>query len=216
MTGCEALVGVALFACLARDPACLPPEHRAHQPVLVAIAERESGFRPYALRDEATGESRFYATREEAVREAVRRDALGHVIGLGMFQITFRSNWARHFGPVAGPRVTDQIAHAYDPCANMAAGASHYAADWARAGAALQLYNSNRVDGAPAYAAGVLRRVQALAVRPSDDLAPAGARPVPSVPPKPAGAVDLLHPDEADEPPRDANDSALITEGDQP
>ncbi len=194
MSGCGELVGLTLFACLARDPACLPVEHRGHLDVLRAIAERESGFRPYALRDEAMGESRFYVTRDEAIREATRRDALGHPLGLGMFQITFRSNWARHFAPAVGPRVADQIGRAYEPCANMAAAAAHFAADWERAGVALQYYNSNKPSGAPGYAAGVLGRLPALRLAerglptPADLVAPSPA--VAPAPPPCAPAWD--------------------------
>ena len=52
MTGCEALAGAALFACLARDPVCLPDEHRHLYDDLAAIAEQESGHNPRAIRDE--------------------------------------------------------------------------------------------------------------------------------------------------------------------
>jgi type IV secretion system protein VirB1 len=120
MTGCEALAGLALFACVARDPACLPPEHAPLLATLAAIAEQESGFRPFAIRDEATGESLFPATQAEAVRIAAARDIRGHTLGLGWFQITHRANWRRH-------GLT--IATALEPCANLRAGAAHYAAD---------------------------------------------------------------------------------------
>lgn len=148
MTGCEALAGLALFACVARDPRCLPDEHRRLLPELAAVAERESGFRPFAIRDEATGESLFPATRAEAVAVAATRDAAGRTLGLGWFQITHRANWRRH-----GLTVET----AFDPCENMRAGAAHVAANLRDA--AFQLYNSGRVGGAPGYAAAVARRV---------------------------------------------------------
>jgi hypothetical protein len=152
MTGCEALAGLALFACIARDPRCLPDEHRRLLPELTAVAERESGFRPFAIRDETTGESLFPATRTEAVAIAAARDAAGRTLGLGWFQITHRANWRRH---------SLTVETALDPCENMRAGAAHLAGNLRDA--AFQLYNSGRVGGAPGYAAAVARRVPHLA-----------------------------------------------------
>jgi type IV secretion system protein VirB1 len=148
MTGCEALVGLALFACIARDPSCLADEHRRLLPELAAVAERESGFRPFAIHDEATGESLFPATHSEAVAVAIARDTAGHTLGLGWFQITHRANWRRH-------GLT--IETALEPCENMRAGAAHLAGNLQDA--AFQLYNSGRVGGAPGYAAAVARRM---------------------------------------------------------
>lgn len=166
VTGCEALVGAALFVCLARDPACLPEQHRDHLPLLRAIAERESRFNPYALRVEATrdapGHSLFFASAAEAIAHAVAWNGRGRTTGLGWFQVTHHRNWDWHFGPVPDPRDRSaQIRRAFDPCANMAAGAAHFAANWQQAGVALQYYNSGRPNGAPVYASGVLRRVLA-------------------------------------------------------
>ena len=118
ITGCEILAGAALFACLARDPACLPDEHRHLRDDLAAIAEQESGHNPRAIRDERTGESLFPATLAEAVRIATERDALGHVVGLGLMQITHRSNWQGHGLTIAA---------ALDGCRSLRAGAAHYA-----------------------------------------------------------------------------------------
>lgn len=176
---CATLAGAALFACLAADPACLPVEHRVHLGVLRAIAERESGFNPRAIRDERTGESLFPPTRDEAVRIATERDAAGRLLGLGWFQITGRPNWRRH-----GLTITS----AFDPCTNMRAGAAHYAADWDRAAVALQFYNSGRPDGAPGYAAAVMRRVAARGGEGafSRPVAPA---PVPAPPPGQGGTL---------------------------
>ncbi|MGG5810542.1 transglycosylase SLT domain-containing protein [Falsiroseomonas sp. CW058] len=172
MTGCEALAGLALFACVARDPRCLPDEHRRLLPELAAVAERESGFRPFAIRDEVTGESLFPMTRAEAVAVAAARDAAGRTLGLGWFQITHRANWRRH-----GLTVETAL----DPCENMRAGAAHLAGNLRDA--AFQLYNSGRPGGAPGYAAAVARRIgqhaAALAAGPDG---PAGAATAP-VPP---------------------------------
>ncbi|MCB4824662.1 transglycosylase SLT domain-containing protein [Roseicella aerolata] len=171
MTGCEAFAGLALFACLARDPRCLPDEHRRLLPELTAVAERESGFRPFAIRDEATGESLFPKTRAEAVAIAATRDAAGRTLGLGWFQITHRANWRRH-----GLTVETAL----DPCENMRAGAAHLAG--VLRDAAFQLYNSGRVGGAPGYAVAVARRVghHAAALAAGN---PPGAAPAPVPPP---------------------------------
>jgi type IV secretion system protein VirB1 len=174
MTGCEALVGLALFACVAHDPRCLANEHRRLLPELAAVAERESGFRPFAIRDEATEESLFPATRPEAVAIASARDAAGHTLGLGWFQITHRANWRRH-------GLT--IETALDPCENMRAGAAHLAANLRDA--AFQLYNSGRVGGAPGYAAAVARRVGNHAAALAADGIPRAAMAPVSPPPLP-------------------------------
>ena len=177
MSVCAALAGAALFACLADDPACLPVEHRKWRDDLRGIAEQESALRPHAIRDERTGESLFPATHAEAVRIATERDAQGRTLGLGLMQITHRSNWARH-------GLT--IATALDPCASLRAGAAHYDRD-VRA-AAMSRYNSGRLDGAPGYAAAVMRRVAARRGEGafSRPVAPA---PVPAPPPPQGGTL---------------------------
>jgi len=173
MTGCEALAGLALFACMARNPRCLPPEHAPLLPYLAAVAEQESGFRPLAIRDEATGESLFPATREEAVRIATERNARGHTLGLGWFQITHRANWRRH-------GLT--IATALEPCANMRAGAAHYAADLHDAAA--RRFNSGRVADAPPRTVAYARRVTAAAERMRGALAAEAGPPALPAPPE--------------------------------
>lgn len=151
MLACATLTGIALFDCLAANPACLPPAHARHLPILRAIMQQESGGNPYALRDETTKQSLFLANRADAEREARQRHAAGHTLGLGWFQITHQSNWIRHWGSVEAA-----LANAFDPCSNMRAGATHFAVDYA---AALARYNSGSFTGAPGYASAVLRRV---------------------------------------------------------
>ena len=180
MTGCETLAAAALFACLARDPDCLPEQHRHLEADLLAIAQQESGIRPWIVRDETTGEGKAFGSKDEAVNFAIDRDALGHLLGLGMFQITGKANIVAH-------RLT--IATALDGCRNMRAGADHYAGNLRSA--ALQLYNSGRINGAPRYAASVMGRLGAVA-----PLAPS------SPPPRDgrgsAGAPSVLTPYNAD------------------
>lgn len=167
---CAALLGIQLFTCLSGQPQCLPPPLILEFPLLrqdlAALAEQESGFNAWAIRDEMTGESLFPLSRAAADREVTWRDDAGHVLGVGMFQITGRANWRRH-----GLSRQDLT----DPCQNMAAGAAHYA-DNLRS-AARQLYNSGRTTGAPLYAAQVADRRARLAHL-------LDARPAPSPPPK--------------------------------
>lgn len=140
---------------------------------LVATAFQESGVRgtgtvhPFAIRDETTSESLFPATRDEAVRMARERDAAGHVLGLGIFQVTGRQNWA-------ADGIT--VETAFDACSNVRAGVRHYGRDLTAAIAAMNMasarYNSGLFDGAPGYVRAVAALQSAL---PSD----AGALAVP-------------------------------------
>ncbi len=167
MTGCEAMVGLALFACLARNPACLPPEYARYRDDLAGIAEQESRFSPWAIRDETTKESIFPATRAEAVREVNRRIALKRTLGIGMFQVTGAAN--REFHNVTPIDLLN-------PCKAMRAGAAHFALDVRRS--ALSRYNSGSANGAPAYAASVMARVERL--RPALSILSVPARVVPT------------------------------------
>jgi type IV secretion system protein VirB1 len=169
MTGCDGAVTVALFACLTQQPRCLPLEHQRHLPELTAIVAQESGFAPFAIRDETTGESLFPRSLDEAVALSTARDAAGHVLGLGWFQITHRATW-RRYGLT--------VETALDPCENMRAGAAHWVDSLRHA--ALQRYNSGRTDGAPGYAAQVVRRL----ARPAASPGPA-TQPVILPPPSP-------------------------------
>ncbi len=157
VTGCEAMVGLALFACLARNPACLPPEYARYRDDLAGIVEEESKWNPYAIRDETTNESLFPATRAEAVRQVNRRIATGNVLGLGLTQITGKANREFH-----GLTPIDLL----NPCKALKAGARHYAGDMSAA--AMRRYNGgNRgmaglIPASNAYAVRVTARVERL------------------------------------------------------
>lgn len=142
MTGCAASAGLALFACLARDPACLPVDRRPLLPVLEAMGWQESGHRDWALRDETTGESLFFRTGAEAVAAARSRRARGHLLGYGRFQITGDANLARH-------GLTPETA--FLPCPNLRAAAEHLAAG-------IRRYNGSG-PAAERYARQVVARV---------------------------------------------------------
>ena len=140
MAGCASLTGLALVRCLAADTACLPPAHRPLLPVLEAMAERESGFRPLAIRDEATSEGIYPATLADAVRIARERRARGHLLGIGLMQLT---------SPEALRGLTDEAA--LDPCLNLRAGAVHLADG-------IRRYNGSG-PAASRYASAVIARV---------------------------------------------------------
>ena len=167
MIECGALAGLALFTCLARNPACLPPQHRRFEPYLEAIAAQESGYRSNAIRDETLRQGMFPATRVEAERIAADRLARGHTIGGGWFQITHAANWRRHGLTVA---------NAFDPCTNMRAGAEHFAADVMTA--AIKAYNGTG-PAADAYAVAVRRRMADASV--TAPIAPVVSRILPDV-----------------------------------
>ena len=154
MAGCASLTGLALVRCLAADTACLPPAHRPLLPVLEAMAERESGFRPLAIRDEATSEGIYPATLADAVRIARERRARGHLLGIGLMQLT---------SPAALRGLTDEAA--LDPCVNLRAGAAHLADG-------IRRYNGSG-PAAERYAAAVVARVGQAAAQAAPSPPPA-------------------------------------------
>lgn len=175
MSACTALAGMALFACVARDPVCLPVERRPLLPLLERIVQQESRAHPWTLRDETEQRGLFFANREAAEARARELHARGHKLGLGWFQITGVGNWTRHWGSAEAA-----LARGIEPCANLRAGADHLAADVT---AALSRYNSGRFDGALGYAASVLRQAAAPVASPAPLPAPAAAPECPNAPP---------------------------------
>lgn len=134
---------LAVVLQLAGTPACtapgVPPANVA------AVARQESGYHPYAIRDETTDSSHYPATRDEAETLATRLTAQGHLLGVGLMQLTPPA----HFGL--------SIAQALDPCTNMRAGAELLAAnfklEWQALMGALGRYNvgdCSRLSGAGA------------------------------------------------------------------
>lgn len=159
---------------LASTPECtvpgMPPENVA------AVARQESGFHPYAIRDENTGRSYYPDTREEAEALAAQLADRGHKLGVGLMQLTPPSNFGL------------SLRQALDPCQNMRAGAQHLADHYRRAiREALSRYNS----GHPTRSEGYARAVEALAAR-MPSIAPgslASAAPTPPVPAPPPPPV---------------------------
>ena len=126
---------------------------------VAAVARQESGFHPYAIRDETTDRSHYPATREAAEALAARLTAQGHLLGVGLMQLTPPANFGL------------SIAEAFDPCKNMKAGAELLAAnfklEWQALMRALSRYNSGSPTRAEAYAKRVVAQAQRNARMPS-------------------------------------------------
>ncbi len=134
-----AALTLAAVAALIVDPACGgvrvdTAEGAALRDRLLAKFRQESGLRgtdlvhPYTIRDETEGRGvspvpRFHAG---AVAEANRRLALGHVLGLGLGQITWADNLKRDFRVAT---VAEAVPLAFVPCHAVAATVRHYSAD---------------------------------------------------------------------------------------
>ncbi len=167
----SAVLSLAAILQLAASPDCtapgMPPANVA------AVAQQESGFHPYAIRDETTDQSHYPATREAAEALAARLTAQGHLLGVGLMQLTPPANFGL------------SIAEAFDPCKNMKAGAELLAAnfelEWQALMRALSRYNSGSPTRAEAYAKRVAAQAQRNARMPSLAL-----HPLPNLPAVPA------------------------------
>jgi type IV secretion system protein VirB1 len=153
----SAVLSLAAILQLAATPDCtapgMPPANVA------AVARQESGFHPYAIRDETTDRSHYPATREDAEALAARLTAQGHLLGVGLMQLTPPANFGL------------SIAEAFDPCRNMKAGAellaANYNLEWQALMRALSRYNSGSPTRAEAYAKRVAAQAQRNAHMPS-------------------------------------------------
>lgn len=121
---------------------------------VVATIRQESGFRPWAIRDEATGESLFPPTLADAVRIATERSAKGRTLGLGLGQITGSRNLARHGLTIEA---------AFNPCRAVAAAVRHLAGDVLHVlERASRRYNTGSTERGEGYAASVAALSAAL------------------------------------------------------
>ncbi|MGD9617771.1 MAG: transglycosylase SLT domain-containing protein [Alphaproteobacteria bacterium] len=175
----SAVLALATVLHLAATPDCtapgMPPANVA------AVAQQESGFHPYAIRDETTDRSHYPATREDAEALAARLTAQGHLLGVGLMQLTPPANFGL------------SIAEAFDPCKNMKAGAellaANYNLEWQALMRALSRYNSGNPTRAEAYAKRVAAQAQRNARMPS--LAP---HPLPNLAAVPASTPQRYAP----------------------
>jgi hypothetical protein len=120
-----------------------------------AVVRRESSYSPYALHDDTAGRAYYPDTAAAAERIARQLLAQGHSVGVGLSQLTARSEpqFLQKFGLT--------IHDALDPCANMHAGARFFVS------AALSIYNSGSPTAALNYAASIT-----ASIRPGVDPAP--------------------------------------------
>jgi Transglycosylase SLT domain len=109
------------------------------------VVTQESGYDPLALHDDTTSTPYHPATIDEAETIARRLMAVGHSVGVGLSQLTARSEGAFF----ATFHIT--VRQALDACPNMHAGAQHYVSR------ALSIYNSGDPERSLAYAASVQR-----------------------------------------------------------
>lgn len=192
MTACLNLVGATLLSCLARDPACLPPQHAHFLPLIRSTVSQESAAKPYAVRNEAEGRGHYFPTWEAAVAYAIAADAQGNVLGLGLGQITHRANWRMHTGTEDNPAGRrEAIARLLRPCDNLRATSAHYAAAY---GASVA-YNAGtgRLSAPPAASVAYAMRVVAgAAVMPHQITTGPSAAPVAAQPdPEPSRPIPL-------------------------
>ncbi|MGE3280026.1 MAG: transglycosylase SLT domain-containing protein [Alphaproteobacteria bacterium] len=153
----SAVLSLAIILQLAATPDCtapgMPPANVA------AVARQESGFHPYAIRDETTDRLHYPTSREAAEALAARLTAQGHLLGVGLMQLTPPSAFGL------------SIAEAFDPCKNMKAGAellaANYNLEWQALMRALSRYNSGSPTRAEAYAKRVAAQAQRNARMPS-------------------------------------------------
>lgn len=157
---------------LASNPACTVP---GMVPVFwPAVVRGESSFDPHAIHDDDTGRSYYPATADIAHAITIRLMAAGHSIGIGLSQLTARSETAFQY------RFGLMVRAAFDPCRNMKAGAIHYVHG------ALSIYNSGSPTRSLPYATRILADVR---MSDGDDR--------PATPPSPPavtkGLRDILH-----------------------
>ena len=106
---------------------------------MAAVVKQESGGQPWVVNNNTTRKSTAFASKAAAVAAAVAAVGRGESVDLGLAQINSKNL------PALGLTV-DQV---FDPCTNIAAGASLLATAYQRTsslGGALSMYNTGRSD----------------------------------------------------------------------
>jgi len=106
---------------------------------MAAVVKQESGGQPWVVNNNTTKKSMAFGSKTAAVAAAVKAIGYGESVDMGLVQINSRNL------PALGLTV-EQV---FDPCTNVAAGASILAMGYQRAGSlggALSMYNTGRVD----------------------------------------------------------------------
>jgi len=122
---------------------------------MAAVVKQESGGQPWVLNNNTTRKSVTFESKAAAVAAAVAAVGRSESVDMGLVQINSKNL------PVLGLSV-EQV---FDPCTNIAAGATILAAGYERAGSlggALSIYNTGRSDSkmGAAYAQNVFRETQ--------------------------------------------------------
>ena len=120
---------------------------------MAAVVKQESGGQPWVLNNNTTRKSVTFESKAAAVAAAVAAVGRSESVDMGLVQINSKNL------PMLGLSV-EQV---FDPCTNIAAGATILAAGYERAGSlggALSIYNTGRSDSkmGAAYAQNVFRQ----------------------------------------------------------
>jgi Transglycosylase SLT domain len=153
---------LAAVLSLAGNPQCVAPG--THPYLAAGIVQQESGGDQFALHDDDTNEAAHPETAVDAERIVRQKWSIGRSVGVGLTQLTARSE--AQFVAKFGLTVTQALS---DACANLRAGTRHMLR------ASASIYNSGSATGAPKYAASLESIIARIA---GNSPAPAEARPI--------------------------------------
>ena len=106
---------------------------------MAAVVKQESGGQPWVLNNNTTRKSVTFESKAAAVATAVAAVGRGESVDMGLAQINSKNL----------PALGLSVAQVFDPCTNVAAGASILAAGYERTGSlgnALSTYNTGRAN----------------------------------------------------------------------
>jgi type IV secretion system protein VirB1 len=106
---------------------------------MAAVVKQESGGQPWVLNNNNTRKSATFESEAAAVAAAAAAMARGESVDMGLAQINSKNL----------PALGLSVDQAFDPCTNIAAGASVLATGYQKTGslsAALSTYNTGRAD----------------------------------------------------------------------
>ena len=106
---------------------------------MAAVVMQESGGRPWVIHNNTTRKSATFESKAAAVAAAVAAVGRGESVDMGLVQINSKNL----------PALGLSVAQVFDPCTNIAAGASILTAGYVRTGSlpsALSIYNTGRSD----------------------------------------------------------------------
>ena len=106
---------------------------------MAAVVKQESGGRPWVIHNNNTRKSTTFESKAAAVAAAVAAVGRGESVDMGLVQINSKNL----------PALGLSVAQVFDPCTNVAAGASILTAGFERTGSlgsALSIYNTGRSD----------------------------------------------------------------------